>query len=94
MHVSVVGGFKQVDLKLDDVVDKISQEGARTRAEISQDVKKEGELTREVIRQTSGKLLSVLHRYMDNVVNVMHQKYVSVMPPTPDSMPTQGAWNA
>ena len=75
-------------LKLDDVVDKISQEGARTRAEISQDVKKEGELTREVIRQTSGKLLSVLHRYIDNAVNTMHQKSVSVMPPTPDSMPT------
>ena len=84
MHVSVVGGFKQVDLKLDNVVDKISQEGARTRAEISQDVKKEGELTREVIRQTSGKLLSVLHRYINNAINAMYQKSVSVMPPTRD----------
>ena len=84
MHVSVVGGFKQVDLKLDDVVDKISQEGARTRAEISQDVEKQGELTREAIRQTSGKLLSVLHRYIDNAVNATYQKSVSVMPPTRD----------
>ena len=70
--------------KLDDVVDEIHQEGARTRSVISQDVKKEGELTREAIRQTSGKLLSVLHRYIDNVVNAMHQKSVSVMPPTRD----------
>ena len=80
MHVSVVGGLQQVNIKFDDVVDEIHQ----ARAEISQDVKKEGELTREVIRQTSGKLLSVLHRYIDNAVNAMPQKSASVMPPTRD----------
>ena len=93
MHGSVVGGFKQVDLKFDNVVDEIHQEGNQTRTEIIQNVEKQAELTREAIRQTSGKLLSVLYRYIDNVINVMHQKSVSVMPPTPDSMPTRGARN-
>ena len=59
----MIGGFLQVNRKLEDVVDEIRQEGAQTRAEISQDVKQEGALTREAIRQTmstSGKLLVLL----------------------------------
>ena len=82
----MVEGFQRVDLKLDDVADKIHQEGAQTRAEISQ-----------VIRQTmgiSGKLLDLLPSHIHNVVNFVYQKSVSVMPPTPGLIPTQGAWNA
>ena len=48
---------------LDDVVDEIHQ----ARAEISQDVKNDGELTREAIRQTmstSGKLIGLLPSYI------------------------------
>ena len=93
MDGSVVGGFKQVDLKSDNAVDEIHQ-GDQTRTEIIQNVEKQGAFTREAIRHTSGKLLSVLHRYIDNAVNVMHQKSVSVMPPTLDLIRTQGAWNA
>ena len=93
VHVTVVGGFQQVNLRLDDVVDEIHQ----ARTEIGQDVRNEGELIREAIRQTIstlGQLPSLLPSYIYNVVNVMYQKSVSVMPPTPDSMQTQGAWNA
>ena len=94
MHDSVVGGFKQVDLKFDNVVDEIRQEGDQTRTEIIQNVEKQGELTREAIRQSSGTLLSLLPRYIDNTVNVMRQKSVSAMPPMPDLIMTQAAWNA
>ena len=63
----MIGGFLQVNRKVDDVVDEIRQEGAQTRAEISQDVKNDGELTREAIRQTmstSGKLIGLLRSYV------------------------------
>ena len=65
--------------------------------EISQDVKNEGELTREAIRQTmshSGKRVSLLLSYVYNGINITQQKSLSVMPPTPDLTPTRGAWNA
>ena len=83
-----------MDLRFDDVVDVIHQEGGQTRTDIIQNVEKQGELTREAIRQHSGKLLRVIHRYIDNAVNVTHQKSVSVMPPTHGLTPTQDAWNA
>ena len=65
--------------------------------EISQDVKTEGELTREAIRQTmknSGKLFSLLPSHVHNGINIAYQKSLSVMPPTRDLTPAQGARNA
>ena len=56
------------------MADKIHQEGVQTRAEISQDVKNEGKLTREAIQQTmntAGELLNLLHGHIYNAVNVM-----------------------
>ena len=66
------------------MVDKIHQEGDQTRTEIIQNIEKQGELTREAIRQNSGKLFSLLPGYIGNAVNVMHQKSVCVMLPTRD----------
>ena len=65
--------------------------------EVIQDVKTEGELTREAIRQTmshSGERVSFLPRYVYNGIDITYQKYVSVMPPTRDLTPAQGARNA
>ena len=86
-----------MNLRLDDVVDEIHQEGTRTRTGISREVKKEGELTRKVIQQAtgaSGKLLSLLLSCSCNSLNVIYQKSASAMPQTLDSIRTQGAWNA
>ena len=82
-----VGGFRQVNLKLDNVVDQIHQ-----------NIEKQGELIREAIRQTMSTAgrrgCPLLPSYLYNAVNITYQKFISVMPPTPDSIPTQGAWNA
>ena len=63
---------------------------------IRQDVKIQGELTRDALREmmsTLGKLLSLFHSYIYNVINVVYQELISVTPPTPDSIPTRGARN-
>ena len=64
--------------------------------EITQDVKKEGELTREAILQmtsNAGKLLNFLPSHIYNTFNIMSQKSDFVTPPTPDTIPTQGGRN-
>ena len=64
--------------------------------QIRQDVKIQGELTRGAFREmmsTLGKLLSFLHSYIYNAINVVYQELTSVTPPTPDSIPMQGARN-
>ena len=64
--------------------------------QIRQDVKIQGELTRDAFREmmsTLGKLLSLLHSYIYSIINVVYQESTSVTPQTPDSIRTQGAWN-
>ena len=68
MQVSITGEFDGVNRKLDDVRGDIHQEGAKTRTE----VRKEGELIREAIRQTTsspGKLLGLLPSCIFNDIN-------------------------
>ena len=64
MHVSVVGGFRQVNLKLDNVVDQIHQ-----------NIEKQGELIREAIRQTMSAAgrrgCDLLPSYLYNAVDVI-----------------------
>ena len=69
MGVSITGGFDGVSRKLDDVRGDIHQEGTKTRTE----VKKEGELIRETIRQTAsspGKLLGLLPSCISNDIKL------------------------
>ena len=60
MQVSITGKFDGVNRKIDDMRGDIHQDGSQTRTE----VKKEGELIRETIRQTAsslGKVFSLLY---------------------------------
>ena len=69
MHVSITGEFDGVSRKLDDVRGNIHQEGTKIRNE----VKYEGELTRETIRQTvssPGKLFGHLYSSILSAINM------------------------
>ena len=74
MQVSISGEFGQVNRKLDGVVDEIHTEGAQTRVEISQDIAKDGDLTRDALQQvfsSSGKLIG--HPPF-RITDIMYQK--------------------
>ena len=69
MQVAITGELDGISRKLDDVRGDIHQEGAKTRTE----VKNEGELIRETIRQTAsspGKLFGHLYSSISSAINI------------------------